>query len=104
HEGLEVEVVSNVDRYGPAAQQQWEAAKALMNDAGFNAQNIYQEYGAYIQSSYFAKYPGSGREITLGPIFGTVLDPDDLMLACYWSGSSRHNWGGTPPPEMAALD
>jgi len=105
HEGLEVEIISNVDRYGPAAQQQWEAVKGLATAAGFNAQNVYQEYGAYIQSSYYAKYPGSGKEITMGPIIGTVLDPDDLLMSCYWSGSSRHNWGGgTPPPEMADLD
>ena len=33
-----------------------------------------------------------------------MLDPDDLLMSCYWSGSSRHNWGGTAPAEIADLD
>ena len=41
---------------------------------------------------------------SLGPIFGNVLDPDDIYFACYWSGSTRHNWSGTPPPEQAKVD
>ncbi|MGK2964768.1 MAG: ABC transporter substrate-binding protein [Tepidiformaceae bacterium] len=103
HVGLEVNIVSNVDRYGPNAQQQWEAVKALMDQAGFKAQNVYQEYGAYIQSSYFGKF-NDQKAVGLGPLIGTVLDPDDIFLTCYWSGSARHNWQGTPPPEVAGLD
>ena len=41
----------------------------------------------------------------LGPIIGTVLDPDDIFMTCYWSGSARHNWqGSSPPSEVAVLD
>jgi peptide/nickel transport system substrate-binding protein len=100
---LNFKVIANVDRYGATAQQAWELVASDVRGAGINAQNVYQEYGAYIQSSYFGKITDPGA-ITLGHLFGTVLDPDDLFMACYWSGSARHNWGGTTIPEMAELD
>ncbi|MGK2965108.1 MAG: ABC transporter substrate-binding protein [Tepidiformaceae bacterium] len=102
-DSLDVNVVSNVDRYGASAQQVWEAVVADVRGAGFNAQNVYQEYGAYIQSSYFGRLTDP-KAVALGHLFGTVLDPDDIFLACFWSDSSRHNWAGTPIPEMAELD
>src|SRR5690606_15686370 len=44
------------------------------------------------------------RAITMGPLIGTVLDPDVIFMASYWSGSARRNWAGTPLPEQEALD
>ncbi len=103
-DGLDVNIISNVDRYGPSSQQQWELVASTIREAGFNAQNVYQEYGAYIQSTYFGKITDP-KGVMLGPIVGTVLDPDDIFLTCYWSGSARHNWqASTPPKEMAELD
>ncbi|MGK2965107.1 MAG: ABC transporter substrate-binding protein, partial [Tepidiformaceae bacterium] len=102
-ESLDVNMVSNVDVYGVAAQQEWELIASDVKSAGFNAQNVYQEYGSYIQSSYFGKLTDP-KAITLGHLFGTILDPDDIFMAAFWSGSSRHNWAGTAIPEMAELD
>jgi len=101
--GLDVNIISNVDRYGPASQQQWELVASTIRDAGFNTQNVYQEYGAYIQSTYFGQIQDP-IGIGLGPLIGTVLDPDDMLNTCYWSGSARHNWSGTPIDEQATLD
>ncbi|HET7737920.1 MAG TPA: ABC transporter substrate-binding protein [Tepidiformaceae bacterium] len=100
---LDVNMISNIDRYGATAQQSWELTASDVKKAGFNAQNVYQEYGAYIQSSYFGKLQDP-KAVTLGHLFGTVLDPDDIFMSCYWSNSARHNWSGTPIPEMAKLD
>jgi peptide/nickel transport system substrate-binding protein len=102
-DSLAVNVISNVDRYGPAAQQQYELVAANMREAGFNAQNVYQAYGSYIQSSYFGKTTDP-KSVVLGPLIGTVLDPDDIFFTCYWSGSERHNWNGAPMAEQAQLD
>lgn len=102
-ETLNVNILSNVDAYGAAAQQQWELLAAMMREAGFNAQNVYQDYGTYIQATPFGKF-ADPKGVALGYLIGTVLDPDDMFFTCYWSGSARHNWNGPPIPEQAQLD
>ncbi|MGK2965039.1 MAG: ABC transporter substrate-binding protein [Tepidiformaceae bacterium] len=101
-DGLSFKIISNVDRYGAVLQQAWELVSSTISEAGFNAENVYQEYSAYIQSTYVGNLPEDS--VGLGPLIGTVLDPDDMFFTSYSSTSNRHQWGGTPIPEMADLD
>jgi peptide/nickel transport system substrate-binding protein len=94
-------VTSNVDRYGAAAQQAWELIAALIQEAGFNTEVIFQEYGAYIQSAYLGKAP---KGIALGPLIGSPRDPNDIYARLLESSSPRHNWSGTPIDEQADID
>ncbi len=92
----------NVDRYGAEAQQAWELFQSTISEAGFQAELTYEEYGAYIQSTYLGKIPDGS--IGVGPLIGSPRDPDNVFMQLYWSKSARHNWGGTPIPEQAELD
>ncbi len=103
NEKLDVNLISNVDSYGPTAKQQWELMAAMLRDVGFNPQNVYQDYGTYIQASPFARFTDP-KAVGLVILIGTVLDPDDMFFTCYSSSSTRHNWSGTPIEEQAELD
>jgi len=98
---VKMKVTSNVDRYGSAAQQAWELTASLVQEAGFQSEIIFQEYGAYIASAYQGKMP---EGIMLGPLIGSPRDPNDIFSRMYESSSARTNWGGTPIPEMAQID
>jgi peptide/nickel transport system substrate-binding protein len=100
--GLSFKLVANIDRYGAEAKQAWELIAQTIAEAGFKAELTYQEYGAYIQSTYLGKIQEGG--VGVGPLFGSARDPDDIFNKAYASGSSRHNWGGTPIAEQADLD
>jgi peptide/nickel transport system substrate-binding protein len=99
--GITFKLRANVDRYGPAAKQAWELFANTITEAGFKAELVYEEYGAYIQSTFLGKIPEGAA---VGPFIGAPRDPDDILMRLYWSESPRHNWGGTPIPEMAQLD
>lgn len=101
-DGFDFQIVSNVDRYGEALKQTWELVASTIPEAGFRAELVYQEYGAYIGSTFLGNVPPNS--VGLGPITGTVLDPDDIFFTCYHSASPRSNWGGTAIPEQADLD
>jgi peptide/nickel transport system substrate-binding protein len=100
-DGLTFKLWANVDRYGAAAKQSWELFAQTIGEAGFKAELVFQEYGAYIQSTYLGKISeGAG----VGPLIGAPRDPDDIFFRLFASVSPRHNWGGTPIPEMGDLD
>ena len=98
---LDVKVTANVDRYGAAAKQAWELLQSLVADAGINVELNFQEYGAYIGSTYLGDMT---EGIGLGPLIGSPRDPNDIFSRNFESSSARNNWGGTPIPEMADLD
>ena len=99
--GLSFKLFANVDRYGAEYKQIWELFAQTLPEAGFKPELVYQEYGAYIQSTFLGKIP---EGIAAGPLIGSARDPDDILTKLYASASARHNWGGTPIPEMADLD
>ena len=99
--GLSFKLTANVDRYGASAQQTWELIQASIAEAGFKAELVFQEYGTYIQSTFLGKF---NEGAAVGPLIGSPRDPDDIFSRNYASSSARHNWGGTPIPEMADLD
>jgi ABC-type transport system substrate-binding protein len=92
---------ANVDRYGAQAKQAWELFAQTISEAGFKAELTYQEYGAYIQSTYLGKIP---EGCAVGPLTGNLRDPDQAFFGSYSSQSVRHQWGGTPIAEQADLD
>jgi peptide/nickel transport system substrate-binding protein len=99
---LQFKLYANVNAYGAAFQQRWEAFASTIKDAGFNAELTYVDYGTvYTQTIYLGKIP---EGCAVGPLIAVARDPDDMFMRCYWSKSARHNWGGTPIPEMADLD
>ncbi len=100
-QGFSFKLRANVDRYGAEAKQAWELFANTITEAGFKAELVYEEYGAYIQSTFLGKIPEGAA---VGPFIGAPRDPDDIFMRLYWSESPRHNWGGTPIPEMAQLD
>jgi len=99
--GFNFKLRANVDRYGAEAKQAWELFAQTLPDAGFRPELVYEEYGAYIQSTFLGKIPEGAA---VGPFIGAPRDPDDILTRLYASASPRHNWGGTPIPEMAELD
>ncbi|MCK9518028.1 MAG: ABC transporter substrate-binding protein [Dehalococcoidia bacterium] len=100
-DGLPIKITANVDRYGAAAQQSWEAIASSISQAGFQPELTFQEYGAYIQSTFLGKIP---EGVGLGPLIGSPRDPDNIFFTNFHSQSARHNWGGTPIAEQAELD
>jgi peptide/nickel transport system substrate-binding protein len=100
-DGLDFRITANIDRYGPAFKQLWEAIQSGIRESGFRAELVFQEYGTYIQSSYFGKV---SEGVVLGPLTGSPREPDNILMTQYASSSGRKNWSGTPIPEMAALD
>ena len=96
-----MKVTSNVDRYGQAAQQNWELQASLVAEAGFKHEIVFQEYGAYIASAYQGKMPSG---IGLGYLIGSPRDPNDIYSRMYESNSARTNWGGTPILEMEQIN
>ncbi len=100
-DGLSFKMTGNVDRYGSEAKQLWELVAQTVTEAGFKPELVFQEYGAYIQSTYLGKMT---EGIGIGPLIGSPRDPDDIFSQNFASNSARHNWGGTPIPEMADLD
>jgi len=101
-DGLSFKMISNVDRYGAVLQQAWELVASTIPEAGFNVEQVYQEYGAYIGTTYVGDLPENS--VGLGPLIGTVLDPDDMFFTSYSSTSARNQWGGTPIEEMPEID
>jgi peptide/nickel transport system substrate-binding protein len=99
--GFSFKLRANVDRYGAEAKQAWELFASTITEAGFKPELLYEEYGAYIQSTFLGKIP---EGCAVGPLIGAARDPDDIFMRLYWSESPRHNWGGTPIPEMAQID
>lgn len=99
--GFSFKLRANVDRYGAEAKQAWELFANTITEAGFKAELVYEEYGAYIQSTFLGKMPDGAA---VGPFIGAPRDPDDILMRLYWSQSPRHNWGGAPIAEMAQLD
>lgn len=99
--GFSFKLRANVDRYGAEAKQAWELFAQTLPEAGFKPELVYEEYGAYIQSTFLGKIP---EGCAVGPFIGAPRDPDDIFTRLYSSASPRHNWGGTPIPEMAELD
>jgi peptide/nickel transport system substrate-binding protein len=100
--GIKFKLVANVDRYGASAQQNWELIAATIKEAGFEPELTFQEYGAYIQSTYLGRIPEGS--IAVGPLIGAPRDPDNIFFTNFISTSARKNWGGTPIPEQADLD
>jgi peptide/nickel transport system substrate-binding protein len=100
-DGLPFKLWANVDRYGAQAKQAWELFAQTISEAGFRAELSYQDYGSYIQSIYLGKIPDG---CAVGPLTGNLRDPDQAFFGSYSSQSARHQWGGTPIPEMADLD
>jgi peptide/nickel transport system substrate-binding protein len=100
-DGLSFKLWANVDRYGAQAKQSWELFAQTISEAGFKAELTYQEYGAYIQSTYLGKI---AEGAAVGPLTGNLRDPDQAFFGSYSSSSARHQWGGTPIPEQADLD
>lgn len=98
---LSFKLRANVDRYGAEAKQAWELFANTITEAGFKPELVYEEYGAYIQSTFLGKIPDGAA---VGPFIGAPRDPDDIFSRLYSSASPRHNWGGTPIPEMAQID
>jgi peptide/nickel transport system substrate-binding protein len=101
-DSINFKAICNVDRYGQAAQQHWELQQATLASAGFNVELEFMEYGAYIQSIFLGQIPSGA--VGLGPLIGSPRDPDDIMFRNFHSTAPRHNWGGTPIAEQAALD
>jgi peptide/nickel transport system substrate-binding protein len=99
--GLSFKLTANVDRYGAEAKQAWELFAQTLPEAGFKPELVYQEYGAYIQSTFLGKITDG---CAVGPLIGSPRDPDDIFTKLYASVSPRHNWGGTPIAEMPQLD
>jgi peptide/nickel transport system substrate-binding protein len=99
---IKFKLVGSVNVYGPEAQQAWELISASIREAGFDNELSFQEYAQYVQSTFLGKMPEN--TVALGPLIGSPKDPDDVLMRNYWSKSARHNWGGTPIPEMAELD
>ncbi len=99
---MQFKVIANVDRYGQSAQQLWELLQSTLAPEGINIELEYMEYGAYIQSIFVGQIPDGA--IGLGPLIGSPRDPDDIFFRNYHSTAPRHNWGGTPIDEQAALD
>ncbi len=97
-----IKLIGNVDRYGPEAKQAWELFSADLKAGGFNHELVFQEYATYIQTVYLGKM--EPNTFAVGPLIGAPNDPDDIFVTNYWSKSARHNWGGTPIPEQAAID
>src|SRR4029079_5666480 len=99
---LKFKLYANVNAYGAAFQQRWEAFASTIQESGFQAELTYVDYATvYTQSIYLGKIP---EGCAVGPLIAVARDPDDMLMRCYWSKSARHNWGGTPIPEMADLD
>jgi peptide/nickel transport system substrate-binding protein len=99
--GLNFKITANVDRYGAQAQQTWEQIQSSIAEAGFRGELFFQEYGTYIQSTFLGKFT---EGVAVGPLIGSPRDPDDIFSRNFASSSARHNWGGTPIPEMKDLD
>ncbi len=100
-DGFGFKLVANVDRYGAESKQAWELFAQTITEAGFKPELTYQEYGAYIQSTYLGKI---AEGCACGPLHGNMRDPDELVFRSYWSKSARHQWGGAPIAEQADLD
>ncbi|MGH2585365.1 MAG: ABC transporter substrate-binding protein, partial [Dehalococcoidia bacterium] len=100
-DGITFKLRANVDRYGAEAKQAWELFANTISEAGFKAELVYEEYGAYIQSTFLGKI---SEGAAVGPFIGAPRDPDDIFMRLYWSESPRHNWGGTPISEMPQID
>jgi peptide/nickel transport system substrate-binding protein len=94
-------ITANVDRYGASAQQSWELIASQLKQIGFNDELRFQEYSAYIQSTYLGDI---AEGVGLGPLIGSPRDPNDQFSRNYESSSARHNWGGTPIDEQAEID
>jgi peptide/nickel transport system substrate-binding protein len=100
-EGLSFKMFSSFDTYGAVWKQNNELISSTILEHGLKAEIVFQPYASYIQSTYLGKF---NEGIALGPFIGAARDPDDIFFRVYASVSPRHNWGGTPIPEMADLD
>ena len=101
-DGLDFTLYANVDRYGAAFQQLWEAIQSSLAEANIRAELVYQEYGAYIETTFRGDIPEGGAAV--GPFVGSPRDPDNIFFTVYSSASPRKNWGGAPIPEQRELD
>ena len=85
----------------PPREAEWPLERKLeaIKEAGFEAELVLEEYGSYIQSTFLGKISDG---CACGQLAGSPRDPDN-MFQQYWSGSPRHNFGGTIP-EQADID
>lgn len=100
-DGLKFTMNCSIDAYGAEFQQKFELFASTISEAGFTAEINYQPYASYVQSTYLGKFTDG---CAVGPMAGSPRDPDSVFSSNFSSSSARHNWGGTPPPEMAELD
>jgi peptide/nickel transport system substrate-binding protein len=96
-----IRLTANVDRYGAGAQQLWELLAGELRSTGWEVELVFQEYGAYIQSTYLGDIP---EGVGVGPLIGSPRDPNDILSRNLASTSARHNWGGQPIEEMDRID
>ncbi len=97
----QIRITANIDRYGRAAEQNWELLSASLQEVGWDVELTYQEYGSYIQSTFLGEID---EGVGLGPLIGAPRDPNDTLSRNQASSSARHNWGGTPIDEMDRID
>jgi len=101
-EGLKFKFISSPDRYGVAVKTYAELMGASFQEAGLQPELIFEPNATYIQSIFLGNMPPDSCAV--GPWIGAPNDPDDVFVTIYWTKSVRHNWGGTPIPEQAAID
>src|SRR5207244_7131865 len=65
--GFTFKLRANVDRYGAEAKQSWELFANTITEAGLKPELVYEEYGAYIQSTFLGKIP---EGCAVGPVIG----------------------------------
>jgi peptide/nickel transport system substrate-binding protein len=89
--------------YGPGYGALMETMGGSAEEAGFRVQYDYQEYGAYISTTFFGAL--SENQFGLAPLMGSPMDPHNIFFTIFHPSSSRHNWGpqGNPhaiPPDQ----
>ncbi len=96
-----IRINANVDAYGRLREQKWELTAASLQEAGWDVELNYQEYGTYIQTTFLGEID---EGVALGPLIGAPRDPHDILSRNISSRSARRNWGGEPPEEMDRIE
>ena len=99
--GLDLTAVTS-SVYGPGYGVLMETMGGSAEEAGFRIQYEYQEYGAYISTTFFGNL--QENQFGLAPLQGSPMDPHNIFFSIFHPSSARHNWGPQGDPHAIPPD
>lgn len=99
--GLQISAMTS-SVYGAGFSAQMEGFGGSAADAGFDFEYNYQEYGAYISTTYFGEI--GEFQMGLAPLMGSPMDPHNIFFRIMHPTSAIHNYGPRGDPHAIPAD